>query len=48
MTDAEIIELIRAYTLQKKYIELLEEQIERMLDVKHRRNKRTRERKPNI
>jgi hypothetical protein len=48
MTDAEIIELIRAYALQKKYIELLEEQIERMLDVKRRRNKRTREKKPNI
>lgn len=36
MTDREIIELIRAYALQRKYIELLEEQIERMLDVKRR------------
>lgn len=36
MTDREIIELIQAYVLQKKYIELLEEQIERMLDDKRR------------
>lgn len=48
MTDAEIIELIRAYTLQKKYIEVLEEQIERILDVKRRRNKQCRKKKPNI
>lgn len=42
MTDREIIEIIQAYILQKKYIELLEEQIERMLDAK-RRTRNTKE-----
>lgn len=44
LTDKEIIEIIRAYILQKKYIELLEEQIERMLNDKHRRDKQAKTR----
>ena len=31
LTDAEIIEIIRAYAEQKKYIEALEEQIEKII-----------------
>lgn len=45
MTDAEIIELIRAYTLQKKYIEQLEEIIGRYINVNNRRNKQATKRK---
>lgn len=47
MTDAEIIEIIRAYALQKKYIEQLEEIIERYINGsnKHRRNKQIKKRK---
>lgn len=45
MTDAEIIELIRAYTLQKKYIEQLEEIIGRNIDANNRRNKQITKRK---
>lgn len=47
LTDAEIIELFRAYALQKKYIEQLEEVIERYINGsnKHRRNKQTTKRK---
>jgi len=47
LTDAEIIEIIRAYALQKKYIEQLEEIIERYINGsnKHRRNKQITKRK---
>lgn len=47
MTDAEIIEIIRAYALQKKYIEQLEEIIERYINGsnRNRRNKQTKTRK---
>ena len=33
LTDAEIIEIIRAYAVQKKYIEALEEQIEKIISL---------------
>ena len=33
LTDAEIIEIIRAYAEQKKYIEALEEQIEKIISM---------------
>lgn len=47
MTDAEIIEIIRAYAQQKKYIEQLEEIIERYVNGsdRNRRNKQTTKRK---
>lgn len=45
MTDAEIIELIRAYTLQKKYIEQLEDIIGRNIDANNRQNKQITKRK---
>ena len=47
MTDSEIIEIIRAYALQKKYIEQLEEIIERYINGsnRNRRNKQTQKRK---
>ena len=47
LTDAEIIELFRAYALQKKYIEQLEQVIERYINGsnRNRRNKQTKTRK---
>ncbi len=47
MTDAEIIEIIRAYALQKQYIKQLEEIIERYINGsnRNRRNKQTKTRK---
>ena len=47
LTDAEIIELFRAYALQRQYIKQLEEIIERYINGsdKHRRNKQTTRRK---
>lgn len=45
LTDREIIEITRAYVTQKKYTELLEEQIERMLNDKYRRDKQVEGRK---
>lgn len=40
LTDREAIEIIRAYALQKKYIEQLEEIIERYINGGNKRTKR--------
>ena len=38
MTDKEIIEIIRAYALQKQYIKELKREIERIKENEQRRN----------